>query len=517
VTGSESGLAPRLAVVGLSKAFGVTRALDKVSLTVQPAEIHAVIGQNGSGKSTLVKVMSGYHRADAGTVAIDGHQISMPFTPRLLRQYGLSVVHQDLGLIDNLTVAENIRIASFFNSKIYINWQREAETAAATLVRLKADISATALVSELAPSERAMVAIARALQTESEGIGDDRGGLILLDESTRALPKHALESFYETLHLLRESGTSILMVSHNLIEVLAVADRVSIFRDGRVVGENIAAADVTETDLARLMLGSELKATLRTRSGPQERGTPKVVIRGLQSSEINDLDIAIEVGEIVGATGLPGAGHEQLPYVLAGSTRATAGTCDVNSKRINLASTNVKAMIQRGVVLVPERRAEEGLALQQSVQDNITLPRLASHGRRFSVGERWQRNEGVTAVQRLGIRPARPDLLAANLSGGNQQKVLMAKWLLNEPELLLLHEPTQGVDIGARHDLLTLVGYVANAGCSVLISSGEPDDLIAICDRVLIFRDGAVVDTLLPPYTKDAILEALYGHIEAIV
>lgn len=501
-------MVPRLAVDRLSKYFAATRALDEVSITIAPGEIHAVIGQNGSGKSTLVKVLSGYHKPTSGTVEMDGRPLPLPLTPKLVRGHGLAVVHQDLGLVTDQSVTENIRVGDF-RSRLRIDWRNERAIAKETLRRLGADIDANVMVGTLGPADRALVAIARALQTK----GLD-GGLVLLDESTRALPRSALPGFYATLRSICDEGGAVLLVTHQLPEVQAVADKVSVLRNGRLVAGGIPTADVSEGDLARAMIGTELREVVRHPAAK----TPKEDVKsfdflGLTGRELDVLDFSVAAGEILGITGMPGSGHEELPYLITGAVSAQGGSYRCGSQRIDLTSATTRGLVAQGIALVPERRIEEGLAVDQTVKDNLTLPRLRSRGRPYFVGEKWRSDETATAIQRLGIEPPDPAALVSQLSGGNQQKVLVAKWLMNQPQLLVLHEPTQGVDVGARVDVLSIILEVARAGAAVVVSSGDPDDLVAICDRVLILRHGTVAGELFAPIGADDILDAVYGVI----
>ena len=499
---------PRLSVTGLSKTFASTQALSEVDLVVEPGEIHAVVGHNGSGKSTLVKTLSGYHKPDSGVIVVDGTTLSLPLRPAVLRDRGVSFVHQDLGLVDHLSVAENMRMTAFARRGFHINWRREIDAASATLKRLGSSVHPEAPVRSLGPSERAVVAIARALQAHKSG-----AGLMILDEATRSLPRGALISFYEMLRSLRAEGTSILMVSHKLDEVFAVADRVTVLRNGRSIATSIPTESISSLQLANLILGAEQQKTSqvkdRSRSAPCHAAGFSVT--DLAGPGVSGFTVTVRPGEIVGLTGLPGSGFDDVPYLLAGARRAERGTCRLGGQSIELSSARISTMLSHGLALVPESRAKEGVAATLSVRENLTLPRLKTRGRWAFAGESWQDEEVSEAIRLLDIIPPDPGRLVGLLSGGNQQKVLLGKWLLSDPTVLILHEPAQGIDIGARSKLIDVLANVASGGTSMLIASAEPDDLAEICDRVLIMRDGSVVGELSGVFSSEDIVLSVYG------
>jgi ribose transport system ATP-binding protein len=496
---------PRLEARNASKTFGSATVLSDAHLVVQPGEIHSLVGQNGSGKSTLVKILTGYHGPDRGmTLAVEGRAVSLPVQWRAAQAAGVSVVHQDLGLLDHLTVSENIGVGSFVRSRLTgrIDWRRQDEIAASILRRLEIPVAPRTLVGELPSSHRAGVAIARALRGTVPG-----EGVMILDEATRALPRDELARMHDLLGRVVESGTSVLMVSHNLEEVLAVSDRVTVLRDGRVVGAGLPTAGLTESDLARLMLGKTVDAVVRT-SGPEHDEI---------AAEVSDLDldgqrvsITVRHGEVVGLTGLPGTAFERVPYLLAGASRAGSGTVTTRTGRVDLARCDVSTALRAGIALVPERRVRDGLALELSLRDNLTLPHLRHRGRPWLVRRGWQDRLTDDSIRQLDIKARSGADLIKELSGGNQQKVLFAKWLATDPDLLVLHEPTQAVDVGARADLLRAVGTAAAAGRGVLLVSTEPSDLVEICDRVLVLHPGRPLVELRTD-DPDVVLEAIYS------
>jgi ribose transport system ATP-binding protein len=504
---SRGANAPRLEVRDVAKTFGARTVISGINLTVRAGEMHGLVGQNGSGKSTLAKVISGYHAPDAGaSVRVDGRAMRLPIRPRDLRAAGVSIVYQDLGLIEDATVVENVRIARLKGSVGVrrIRWGREARAAQAALDRLGFDKPLRTLVRDLAPADRAKVAIGRAIQDHTPG-----AGLLIFDESTRALPVDALDDFYATVRQLRDDGTAVLIIGHRLSEILEHCDCVTVLRDGRCAAEGEPTDGVSESALAATMLGHSLDhLALDARTGVRD---PVVEVRGVAGSGLaGTIDLTLRRGEILGVTGLPGSGFEELPYLLGGARRARAGTLVVDGQTVELARADLARLVRAGVVLVPENRPRDGLDLTHSITDNVSLPWLR-RGRPWAIGRGWQVEEAERVIDALGVVPRDPRQLVGRLSGGNQQKVLLGKWLAGGPRLLLLHEPTQAVDVQARQDLLRAIHGVAERGTTVLLASTEPEDLVTVCDRVLIFRNGAIVAELHEPRDSADIFGAVYS------
>lgn len=498
---------PRLRAKNVSKTFGLNRVLSGLGMVIEPGEIHGLVGENGSGKSTFVKILTGYHTCDPGaTIEVDGHAVSTPVSWNEIHRTGVSVVHQDFGLIDHLSVAENISVGGYDAARVTrkISWRRQREIAEASLARINSTVSPTALVGSLPVSQRAAVAMARAIRDLPHG-----SGLIILDESTRSLNRDELIEFYEALGREVASGMSVLLVSHSLIEIALVTDRVTVLRDGVVTGRGLVTAEHSEQEIARLMLGRSVASVAR-RAAPAAPSPTAAAVSGLTGDAVDGLSFSVAKGEIVGITGLSGSGFESIPYLICGARPAARGTLVVGTTTIDLADTSVRATARAGVALVPERRDRDGLALEASVRDNIALPLVASRGHAWYLPRRWQRAMVDGATERFDIRPRDPSLLIRQLSGGNQQKALLAKWLSVSPTLLVLHEPTQAVDVGARCEILHQIQNVARDGIAVLIVSVETLDLAEVCDRILVYS----VDGVLSEATStepDDILDVVYG------
>jgi len=504
---------PRLRLEHISKTFGRYRALSDVTFDVRKGELHGIVGQNGSGKSTLAKVLTGYHAPDAGSVVtVDGVGVDLPVKPADLDRHGVAVVHQSLGLLDDLTVVENLRLGRFGARRFSrrIDWSAERAAVAGVLERLQCDVDLSAPVGMLTAEEKATLAIARAIQSHQPG-----KGLIIFDESTKALNRDALRRFYELVRSVIADGASVLLICHRLEEVLEHTDRVTVLRDGKVAATGLVTKDLTEAELTRTMLGYTLTGhhsrTAERSVKPPTTGSG-VTVRALEGPDLHPLDLDVKPGEILGITGLVGSGFGSIVYMLSGAWPAHAGRLTVAGNEVDLGGGrhDPRRLLAAGVSLVPRDRDEVGLLYDQSVATNITLPRVRTRSGALRVDRGWERAEVARMIERLGISPPEPEMLISQLSGGNQQKVMLGKWLAGEPALLLLHEPTQAVDVGARKDILQALEDAADRGTSIIVASTYADELAMVCDRVLVFHEGEVVAELGVGATEDEILEATF-------
>jgi len=506
----ETGTAQhRLAVAGLSKTFGPARVLRDVRLTVAPGELHGLVGQNGCGKSTLVKILTGVYTPDPGaSITVDGRRLRTPVQPAEQREAGLSVVHQHLGLVDDRTVWENVRLGRYQARGPFrmINRRAEQQAVAEVLGRLGRSIDVNRAVGTLSAEDRATIAIARAVQDHRPG-----GGLIIFDESTRALGKSARARFFDLVRSLISAGASVVLISHQLEEIVQATDRVTVLRDGEVVETGLDTRDVDEAALTRLMLGRHLVTHVRVDS--HARDELAASLRSLAVGQVSGLDLDVRHGEIVGLTGLMGSGFEDVAEAVGGARRADCGELTVGGRTISLSRRRscTEEFVRAGVGYVPERRLDEGLATEMTVAENLTLPRVASRGRPVWTGRAWQAEETAAVIDKLDIKPRDPSAPVGTLSGGNQQKVVLGKWLAGQPDLLVLREPTQAVDVGARHDIIDAIRGAAGGGCGVLIASIDAADLAVLCDRVLVFRGGSVTGELAGDLDQDGIIHATFG------
>lgn len=500
---------PRLEVRNLSKTFAGVTVLKDAHLAVAPGEIHGLIGQNGSGKSTLIKLVSGVHHADpGGEILVDGERIGPPIRPERLHHDGLAFVHQDLGLVLDLPVRDNVRVgrhATRTPAK-WIDKNGDRKACRETFAFLRVDIDPDAPTASLAPSQRAAVAVARALQEREIG-----RGVIVFDESSRAIPHDALPAFYDMVRLLAAEGTSVLLVSHNLQEVLDICDRVTVLRNGSVVESGVSTSGLTQADLTRMVLGREHQLADLIEEFPANPSQFNVVADGIAGGRVRDVNFTVHGGEVLGILGTPDGGAEDLPALLGGSMRGR-GTLRVNHQVLNLAKARVKDFMRTGVAFIPQDRSRQGLAVTETIEDNITLPHLKDRGHVLWTGRAWRRQETEHVLEKFGVQPPVRSLPVGALSGGNAQKVLFGKWLLGNPAVLVLDEPTQAVDVGARSALLLATRRAAQDGAAVIYVSAEVDDLAAICDRVIVLRDGRVADEFVYPYAPDALLDAVFAE-----
>ena len=377
--------------------------------------------------------------------------------------------------------------------------------AANTLARLGVQIEPHTPVRTLTAPERAEVAIARAMRDHANG-----SGLIILDESTRALSGDDLLRINHLLRRIAGEGSAALVIGHNLTELMAITDRMTILRDGRLAGAGLLTSELSEQEIARRMLGGALGATQARSATPPPGAVPGIRVMGLTGTSVANVTFSLGQQEILGITGLPGNGYEEIPYLLTGAQPAAAGLIHIGTRSLDLTRCGVRGCLRSGIVLVPERRDRDGLAFELNVRDNISLPGLRRRGSTLFVGRKWQREDAEAAVEQLGIRPHSPTTLVKQLSGGNQQKVLLAKWLTLGPAVLVLHEPTQAVDVAARQDILHALRRAADAGVAVVLVSSEPDDLVAACDRVLIYGAGTGMRAG-DATTPDALIKDIYG------
>jgi ABC-type sugar transport system ATPase subunit len=475
---------PLLEIKGLSKTFPGLRALNDVSLTIGRGEIVALVGQNGSGKSTLVKILAGFHDADpGGQVLLHGRDGSV-LEGNDARE-ALRFVHQDLALIGLLNTIENLDLPRVLGSDAFkpVRTAAEAKHATQMLAQMGARIDVLAPVSTLTTGERAIVAIARAL-----GDWTHSDTLLVLDEPTASLHKDEVARLMAAVKRLAAREAGILFISHSLEEVLSLADRIVVLRDGTVV-EDRSRGEFDHDELVAAIAGEIIARGSQRKS--ERHGEVKLSARGLSGFSIDNVDLELRAGEIVGVTGILGSGREQLASLLFGAIQRTGGEVRIGDKA--LPSGNPTAAIEAGVALVPADRARHGVVMTMSARENLTLPSFASLlGRLWNVRRRAERDEARKWAANVDLRPPDPERMLTTLSGGNQQKIVMAKWLRNKPAVLLLDEPTQGVDVGAKATLHRIIADAAAAGTAVLICSTDTEELADLADRVIVMRDGRI-------------------------
>jgi ribose transport system ATP-binding protein len=509
ITDPAPGETPALSIRNLSKRFGGALALDQVSLDVAAGEVHGLLGQNGSGKSTLIRVLSGFHVPEPGAeIEVYGRRMDLPIDTTDPSRRRIVFVHQNLGLIPSLSVLENLRLEEFAaKTKAFIDWPAETRRARDDFDRFGLKIDPRRRLSDLRQVERAMVAIVRAFCSLNAVAADGQGaGIMVLDEPTPFLPRDGVEQLFSLIRSIKAKGASVIFVSHDIDEVVEITDRVTVLRDGQVSG-TLRSSEASHSAYVELIIGRKVEL-YQTRY--RDLSDKPIVARllGLRGNIVRNVDITLREGEVVGLTGLIGSGFDEVPYLVFGAVRAEAGTVEIAGASNPAKTMTPHAAIAKGLALLPaDRLARAGVA-DLSATDNLTLPILSRF--RAALGLDWPAMRTWSAGQCAiyEVRPNRPDFELRNFSGGNQQKVLMAKWLQNHPSLLMLDEPTQGVDVGARQKIFEALDAAKAKGTAILCASSDAEQLAQLCDRVLVFSRGAVIAELKgSEISKDAITE----------
>ncbi len=515
LTDSDGPLALR--IEGLSKTFGTARALDDVALELERGEVHGLVGRNGSGKSTLIKVLSGFHTPDPGAqLEIGGVEVSLPLLPADASRHGLTFVHQDLGLLPDMTVLDNVRVGRFGTSRGWrISWSKERAVVGEALERFGVDVSPDVLVGALGEVDRALVAIVRGFLDLEEGAAAGTrvgGGILVLDEPTAYLPRDSAEQLFDTVRAVASAGTAVVFVSHRLPEVMDLTDRTTVLRDGKVVG-TLVTDECEEDELIELILGGQLEDFYPEPHEPRSEVAFRA--RDITGAIAKNVSFDVHKGEVVGLTGIAGAGYDDVPYLLFGATAPLAGSVEVSNGEgmTTMESADLKpaAAMKAGMALLPADRLRNSGVGELTLTDNTSLPVLGQFFRKGRLRHGSERSEMEMLLQRLTVRPPDPDAPLGQLSGGNQQKALLGKWLQRKPPVLLLHEPTQGVDVGAKQDVFEKLRDAAEAGSAIVYCSAEYEDLAHLCDRVLVFEGGRISAELSGgDLTEDRIVEQCY-------
>ncbi len=487
---------------GINKSFPGVKALDQVSFSLKPGEVHALLGENGAGKSTLMKIMSGIYSRDEGEYLIDGVDVG-DLTPKKAQELGIAIIHQELNMCQHLTVAENMFLGREKSKFGYIQQKEINQAAKEVLDKLKIDLEPDTVVRKLPVSKQQMVEIAKALSTNAR--------ILIMDEPTSALTEREITELFDIIHNLKKKGCAIVYISHRLEELEHITDRVSIFRDGKY----IVTKDYQDTSLDEIiafMVGREIEEKFPTVQC--QKGEKILEVRNLCSGMVQDVSFDLYKGEIIGFAGLMGAGRTELVRALFGAEPITKGEIYLKGRKLKI-KTPEDAIVQ-GIVLGPEDRKKEGLCTKLSIRENVGLANLDKICNHMGIVNRKKENELTKkAIKELKIKTPSPDQVVKNLSGGNQQKIVVGKWLVRDAEVVIFDEPTRGIDVAAKVEIYNIMNHLKGQGIGVIFVSSEMPEVMCMSDRILVMCDGKITGNLVSKETtQDEILHCAtqYNH-----
>ncbi len=499
-----------LALDHVSKRFGGVQALRDVSLSVTGGTVLALAGENGAGKSTLMKILTGIYHADEGRILLDGRELDI-HSPTAAQRAGLSIVHQELNLFPNLSVAENISIGREPNSAGWIKARVQRREAEQHLAELGINVPAGALVGRLSIAEQQMVEIAKAVSVASR--------FIVMDEPTSSLTERETDVLFALIRRLRGQGLGIVYISHRMEELFLIADQIAVMRDGQMVVQ-WPVAKTTREQIVAAMVGRPLSELYQKVEAPignvvlQVHGLDRAPTGEGEQGRLRDISFTVRAGEIVGLAGLTGAGRTELARTLFGADHALRASISVGGRRVRIGSP--ADAIRAGFGLVPEDRKNQALFLAMTVRENITLAGLRALSVMGWIDAQKERAEAIDLIARLHIRTAGPEQAVVDLSGGNQQKTVLARWIAMRPKVLILDEPTRGVDVGAKTEIHRLIGEMVAAGTAVLVISSELPEVLSLADRVLVMARGRIAAELpRSAATAQAVMAAATAEVDA--
>jgi ribose transport system ATP-binding protein len=493
---------PLLEMRGIVKEFPGVRALDGVDLVVRAGEVHCLLGQNGAGKSTLIKILSGAHPVDEGTILWDGEPVTFA-DPQAALATGIATIYQELDLIDGLSVADNIYLGHE-NARVGVTRDRDMNRSARELLRRLGhpEIRPNREVGSLSAAGKQIVSMARALSRNAQ--------VIVMDEPSAVLDPDEVDGLFRVVEDLRSSGAAIIYISHRLEEIRRIGDRLTVLKDGRTVATDLPARDTPTSELITLMTGRTVSSVFPRRTTELPDGPPLLDVDGIsRDGEFSDVSFGVRAGEILGIAGLVGAGRSEIIETVYGARRAAQGSVSVAGR--TLRNGSVSSAVAAGLGLCPEERKSQGLVLDDAVYRNISLASLDRFAQYGISREGAERKAAHAAARSVDVRPDDPNRIIRTLSGGNQQKVVLARWLLRSCKVLLLDEPTRGVDVGARAEIYSLIRELADSGVALVIVSSDIEEVLGLSDRVLVVADGHVVhdgpsDAIDPSGVLDRIL-----------
>lgn len=482
--------APLFQMEGVSKSYGGVRALEKAGLTVEAGRVHAILGENGAGKSTLIKIMAGVVKPDEGTLKFEGRAVTFP-SPAAANQVGIACIFQELSLVPHLSVADNISISDPPMRFGMIDRKRQRAIAEEALARAGAeDVHPLAPVKDLPLSRRQMVEIAKALTRQPR--------ILILDEATSALTAADVTKIFAVLKRLRSEGLALLYISHRMHEIAELADECTVFRNGRNVA-TYRAGTKTDAEVVEMMIGREYSHVFPPKpASAADAKTPIIEVRDLSwTDRLKNISLAARPGEVVGLGGLDGQGQRELLLAMFGVLKGVSGEVRIDGKPVNITSPRRAKGAKIGMALIPEDRKTEGLMLPMTVGENLSFAALDLFSRAGVIDRAAERAAIDRMMQLLSVRAASTSIPVGALSGGNQQKVVIAKWLMNEPRIILLNDPTRGIDVGTKQEMYQLLRKLADSGAAIIFYSTDYDELIGCCDRVVVLYDGAIKRVLV--------------------
>ncbi|GHE88481.1 sugar ABC transporter ATP-binding protein [Streptomyces werraensis] len=480
---------PLLSMSGITKSFPGVRALDGVDLDVQAGEVHCLLGQNGAGKSTLIKVLAGAHQPDTGTISWRGDEVTLR-SPIAAMRLGIATIYQELDLVEHLSVAENVHLGHEPTAAGFVVRGRAARASTADLLKRLGhpEIDPGRLVGDLSAAHQQIVSMARALSHDVR--------LIVMDEPSAALDPDEVDNLFRIVGDLTAAGVAVVYISHRLEEIRRIGDRVTVLKDGRAVARGLPAKSTPTSEVVSLMTGRNVEYVFPPRpDSPQaETAEPVLTVENLsRRGEFAPLDLQVRPGEIVGLAGLVGSGRSEILETIYGARKPDTGRVLVDGSPLRPGS--VRAAVRAGLGLAPEERKAQALLMLESVTRNVSVSSMSRFARAGWIDRGAELRAARAAVRELSLRPDNPDVPVRTLSGGNQQKAVLARWLLRGCRVLLLDEPTRGVDVGARAELYAVVRRLADEGLAVLLVSSEVPEVLGLADRVLVLREGSVVHT----------------------
>lgn len=478
---------PLLSMSGITKSFPGVRALDGVDLDVQAGEVHCLLGQNGAGKSTLIKVLAGAHQPDDGTITWRGEPVTLR-SPIAAMRLGIATIYQELDLVEHLSVAENVHLGHEPTTAGFVVRGKAARASTGLLLKRLGhpEIDPARLVGELSAAQQQIVSMARALSHDVR--------LIVMDEPSAALDPDEVDNLFRIVGDLTADGVAVVYISHRLEEIRRIGDRVTVLKDGRAVAGGLPAKTTPTREVVALMTGRNVEYVFPDRPVSPPTGTPVLEVRGLgREGEFEPFDLTLHPGEIVGLAGLVGSGRSEILETVYGARKPTSGQVLVDGRPLKPGS--VRAAVRAGLGLAPEERKAQALLMLESVTRNVSVSTMSRFSRGGWIDRGAELGAARAATRELSLRPDNPSVPVRTLSGGNQQKAVLARWLLRGCRVLLLDEPTRGVDVGARSELYAVVRRLADEGLAVLLVSSEVPEVLGLADRVLVLREGRVVHT----------------------